>query len=61
MNERLFAKNNLLNKFEGRLNVIVADVDWETFETVSQIKRDFNFINLSSEFAVNFILEYETR
>ena len=59
MNERLFAKNNLLNEFEGRLNVIVADVDWETFETVSQIKRDFNFINLSSEFAVSFILEYE--
>ena len=51
MNERLFGKNNLLNEFEGRLNVIVADVDWETFETVSQIKRDFNFINLSSEFA----------
>ena len=59
MKERLFAKNNLLNEFEGRLNVIVADVDWETFETVSQIKRDFNFINLSSEFAVSFILEYE--
>ena len=59
MKERLFAKNNLVNEFEGRLNVIVADVDWETFETVSQIKRDFNFINLSSEFAVNFILEYE--
>lgn len=59
MNERLFGKNNLLNEFEGRLNVIVADVDWETFETVSQIKRDFNFINLSSEFAVSFILEYE--
>lgn len=59
MNKRLFVKNNLLNEFEGRLNVIVADVDWETFETVSQIKRDFNFINLSSEFAVSFILEYE--
>ncbi len=59
MKERLFAKNNLVNEFEGRLNVIVADVDWETFETVSQIKRDFNFINLSSEFAVSFILEYE--
>ena len=59
MNEKLFIKNNLLNEFEGRLNVIVADVDWETFETVSQIKKDFNFINLSSEFAVSFILEYE--
>jgi len=59
MKERFFAKNNLVNEFEGRLNVIVADVDWETFETVSQIKRDFNFINLSSEFAVSFILEYE--
>ncbi|MCL4416716.1 MAG: hypothetical protein M1365_08490, partial [Actinobacteria bacterium] len=41
------------------LNVIVADVNWETFETISQIKREFNFINLSSEFAVSFILEYE--
>jgi len=59
MNEKLFIKNNLINEFEGRLNVIVADVDWETFETVSQIKKDFNFINLSSEFAVSFILEYE--
>jgi len=59
MNERPIVKNNLLNEFESRLNVIVADVDWETFETVSQIKRDFNFINLSSEFAVSFILEYE--
>lgn len=59
MNKRLFIKNNLLNEFDGRLNVIVADVDWETFEIISQIKRDFNFINLSSEFAVSFILEYE--
>jgi len=59
MNEKLFRKNNLLNEFENRLNVVVADVDWETFEVVSQIKRNFNFINLSSEFAVNFILEYE--
>ncbi len=59
MNRRLFVKNNLLNEFECRLNVIVADIDWETFEIVSQIKRDFNFINLSSEFAVSFILEYE--
>jgi len=59
MNERPIVKDNLLNEFESRLNVIVADVDWETFETVSQIKRDFNFINLSSEFAVSFILEYE--
>lgn len=59
MNEKFFDKNNLPDEFESRLNVIVADVNWETFETISQIKREFNFINLSSEFAVSFILEYE--
>jgi hypothetical protein len=43
----------------NNLNVIVADVDWETFEEFSKLKNSCNFINLSSDFAVNFILDYE--
>ena len=44
---------------DNKLNVIIGDVDWETFEEIAKIKDNYNFINLSSEFAVNFILEYE--
>jgi MinD-like ATPase involved in chromosome partitioning or flagellar assembly len=44
---------------DNKLNVIIGDVDWETFEELAKIKDNYNFINLSSEFAVNFILEYE--
>ncbi len=44
---------------DNKLNVIIGDVDWETFEEIAKIKNNYNFINLSSEFAVNFILEYE--
>jgi len=40
-------------------NVIVADQDIETFEKLSKIKNDYNFINLSSDFAVSFVMEYE--
>ena len=48
-----------LDRDANLLNVIVADTDLDTFERVSWIKKEFNFINLSSNFAVNFILEYE--
>jgi Flp pilus assembly CpaE family ATPase len=41
------------------INVIIADTKWETFEALSDIKDNYNFLNLSSEFAVNFILDYE--
>jgi MinD-like ATPase involved in chromosome partitioning or flagellar assembly len=40
-------------------NIIIADTRWETFEALSEIKENYNFMNLSSEFAVNFILDYE--
>jgi len=40
-------------------NVILADKDLETFKKIQNLRNKFNFINLSSNFAVNFILEYE--
>ncbi|MBM3707285.1 MAG: hypothetical protein FJW69_02930 [Actinobacteria bacterium] len=46
-------------KLNSELNVIIADTDWQTFELLSKLGKDFNFINLSSDFAVNFILDYE--
>ena len=44
-----------LNSF----NVIIADIDLETFKKVEKLNGKFNLVNLSSDFAVNFILEYE--
>lgn len=48
-----------LNLSLNPFNVIIADEDMETFQKLSQVKKDFNFINLSSDFAVNFVMEYE--
>ncbi len=44
-----------LNSF----NIIIADIDLETFKKVEKLNERFNLVNLSSDFAVNFILEYE--
>ena len=41
------------------LKVIIADTDVETFNGLKELNEKFNTIFLSSEFAVNFILEYE--
>ena len=41
------------------LKVIIADTDLETFSGLKELNNKFNTIFLSSEFAVNFILEYE--
>ena len=41
------------------LKVIIADTDLETFSGLKELDDRFNTIFLSSEFAVNFILEYE--
>ena len=41
------------------LKVIIADTDLETFSRLKELDDRFNTIFLSSEFAVNFILEYE--
>jgi MinD-like ATPase involved in chromosome partitioning or flagellar assembly len=54
-----FIGNCKVNKEINSFNVIVADQDIETFEKLSKVKNDYNFINLSSDFAVNFVMEYE--
>ena len=41
------------------LKVIIADTDLETFNGLKELDERFNTVFLSSEFAVNFILEYE--
>ncbi len=41
------------------LKVIIADTELETFSGLKELNERFNTIFLSSEFAVNFILEYE--
>ncbi len=51
--------DNPLGITNKNFNVIIADTDWETFEALSGIRENYNFLNLSSEFAVNFILDYE--
>ncbi|MDD5622490.1 MAG: hypothetical protein PHQ09_04925 [Actinomycetota bacterium] len=51
--------NNKINGYVSSFNIILADKDFETFEKIQNLKYKYNFINLSSNFAVNFILEYE--
>ena len=41
------------------LKVIIADTDLKTFDELKELNNKFSTIFLSSEFAVNFILEYE--
>ena len=43
----------------SELNVVVADTRWETFEQLRDIGEGTNLLNLSSSFAVNFIIDYE--
>ncbi len=47
------------NKNKFSLNVIIADKKLETFNKLSGFSEEINFINLSSSFAVNFVMEYE--
>lgn len=58
-----FGKDKRSENGSGSVNknfyVIIADTEWQTFEALSDIKENYNFMNLSSEFAVNFILDYE--
>ena len=51
--------DNKISKYINSFNIILADKDLETFERIRKLNNKFNFINLSSDFAVNFILEYE--
>ncbi len=59
----IYAKlNSEINKSINSFNVIVADRDTATFKKFQKLNKlgdRFNFINLSSYFAVSFILEYE--
>ena len=59
----IFGKNKRSVNGSGNgnknFNIIIADTRWETFEALSDIKENYNFLNLSSEFAVNFIIDYE--
>ena len=41
------------------LKTIIADTDLETFEVLKKISDKYDVIFLSSDFAINFILEYE--
>jgi len=51
--------NNKEKKDYSNFKVIIADTEYETFDEILKIKENFSFINLSSEFAVSFIIEYE--
>jgi len=51
--------NDKINLCKSSFTVILADKDLETFKKIQNLRNKFNFINLSSNFAVNFILEYE--
>ncbi|MGM0368519.1 MAG: AAA family ATPase [Actinomycetota bacterium] len=53
--QKLHKTNN--NKFS--LNVIIADKKLETFNKLSGFSEEINLVNLSSSFAVNFVMEYE--
>ncbi|MBN2073248.1 MAG: AAA family ATPase [Actinobacteria bacterium] len=48
-----------MNKNAYELKVIIADKDLETFNITGALSPEFSLINLSSSFAVEFILEYE--
>lgn len=47
------------HKNTNKLNIILADTRLETFKELSEINKEYNFINLNSDFAVNFVMEYE--
>lgn len=48
-----------MDKETETLKVIIADTDLKTFEGLKVLSNQYNTIFLSSDFAVNFILEYE--
>jgi MinD-like ATPase involved in chromosome partitioning or flagellar assembly len=56
--------SNILNNSNkqndySEFKVIFADTELEIFAEAAKIRENFCFINLSSEYAVNFVLEYE--
>jgi MinD-like ATPase involved in chromosome partitioning or flagellar assembly len=48
-----------MDKEHIKLKVIIADTDLVTFDILKNLGESYNVIFLSSDFAVNFILEYE--
>lgn len=54
----MYKKNNS-NKSKYSLNVIIADTILKTFKKLPDSGNEINYINLSSSFAVNFVMEYE--
>ena len=50
--------NNQINSYTN-FKIIIADTELTTFSELSKLNDDFCFINLSSDFAVNFVIEYE--
>jgi MinD-like ATPase involved in chromosome partitioning or flagellar assembly len=58
-NLSLDRKKRSENEDPEKLNVIVADTELSTFENLRPLQDEFRFLNLSSEFAADFILDYE--
>jgi cellulose biosynthesis protein BcsQ len=50
--------NSQINSYSN-FKIIVADTELSTFNEMAKLNNDFCFINLSSDFAVNFVVEYE--
>jgi len=51
--------NNIPQDNYSEFKIIVADTDLDIFEEIKKIKENFCFINLNSEYAINFVMEYE--
>ncbi len=46
-------------KNSKQFTVVLADKDLETFKRIAGLCQDYNFINLNSNFAVKFVMDYE--
>jgi len=53
-----YIKDKQINSYSN-FKIILADTDLNTFNEMAKLNDDFCFINLSSDFAVNFVIEYE--
>ncbi len=51
-------KSNFISS-NSDFNILVADEDYETFKIFSEMESEFNFINVSSDFAIHFVINYE--
>ena len=53
-----YINDKQINSYSN-FKIILADTDLNTFNEMAKLNDDFCFINLSSDFAVNFVIEYE--